>query len=102
MDFAALFSQYALIATPAVTAGAVFLVVKLIKRLQSIKFSDNKKPILRAFAGVLSFGGVIALSLATGVDVSDAQVQEFVSMLLQIGLAYFGATGIHDNLGKQA
>ena len=85
-----------LIAIPAITAGLTYFIVGGIKKLRSIKFSANKKPVLRAFAALLSLGGVIVLSLVTGVDITPDQITEFATLLLNVGLGYLGATGIHD------
>lgn len=80
---------------PLVSAGGVYVLVAGIKRLRAIKFADNKKPILRVSAGILSFAGVVALSLATGQEVDPTQLTNLVDLLLATGLAYTGATGIH-------
>lgn len=95
-------AQFIILAIPGLTAVLTYFIVGAIKKLRSIKFSANKKPVLRIAAGIFSFLGVVSLSLATGVDITPDQVTEFVNLVLNLGLAYLGATGIHDNRDKTA
>lgn len=80
---------------PALSAGGVYVVVAGIKKIQAIRFSDDKKPVLRLTAALLSFLGVVVLSATTGQTVDNGAVVEIVNLLISTALAYAGATGIH-------
>lgn len=79
-----------------VSAGITFLIVAGVKKLYSIKYSENKKTILRTIGGILSFGSVLALSLATGVELPDGAIPTLVDLIVSTGLAFAGATGVHE------
>tara|TARA_R100001086_G_scaffold247916_3_gene183511 strand:- start:1355 stop:1630 length:276 start_codon:yes stop_codon:yes gene_type:complete len=69
---------------------------ELIKKLYSIRFSPNKKVILRSFAAVASFTGVFVASLAGGEPLSDMYIEEAVTSAL-----LFLATQIPYAFGKK-
>jgi hypothetical protein len=92
MEITSLGSQVTLAALPFIVYG----VTHVIKKAQAIKYSDNSRSIIRTIAAVLAFGGVVAGSVATGTPVEDGAVQDFVMILLQAGLVFFGATGLHE------
>lgn len=71
-------------------------IVDLQKKLQSVKYSDNKKMILRVTAAILSFGSVFATSLVTGEPLSEQFVQDAVT-----GALIFVATQVPYSLGKK-
>lgn len=81
---------------PVITAGVVYGLVAGIKSLKRIKFSENKKKLLRPVAGVLSLAGVVTLSLVTGADVPQDQIVQLADILVNTALGYIGATGIHE------
>jgi len=82
-----------LLATPIVATWAT----EQLKQLKSVKLSSSKAAILRVFALTLSFGGVIASSLATGQDIPVAEVQTYLEAVL-----LFGATQIPYLFGKKS
>lgn len=90
--------QMLLALVPTITGVIVFVIVAGIKKLQSIKYSSNKKPLLRLLAAAFAFAGVVGGAITTGQDVSDSTVTDFATLLLQTGLAYLTATGTHDQV----
>ena len=80
-----------LLASPVI----VSLLVQVQKQAYSIKFSPNKKTILRVAAGVFSFLGVFAASLADQEPMSAMYIEEAVSTAL-----VFIATQVPYLLGK--
>lgn len=71
-------------------------VVELQKKLSSVKYSDNKKMILRVTAAVLSFGSVFITSILSGEPLSEQFVQDAVT-----GVLIFIATQVPYSLGKK-
>jgi hypothetical protein len=67
-----------------------------VKKITSIKYSDNKKSILRVFAATASFAGVVLTAWATEGEVDPVQIEVYAETL-----AAFFATQIPYWLGKQ-
>ncbi len=74
----------------------VSLLTQLIKSIQSIRFSDNKKTILRFFAATASFIGVVVLGWSEGGELPVDEIAVYAE-----ALAAFLATQIPYWLAKQ-
>lgn len=85
------------LAIPLVAGAVVYVITAGVKKFQSIKFSANKAPLLRVFAAVLAFGSTLTASAVTGQDISPDSIKELADVIIDGALAYFVATGIHDN-----
>lgn len=82
---------FLLLATPIIVSWAT----QQLKKLETINVSGNKASLLRGFALLLSFGGVVATSVATGQDIPIGEVTTYVTALLA-----FGATQVPYIYGK--
>lgn len=69
----------------------VNLATSLVKKIQAIRFSPEKKFIVRFIAAFFSFATVIAMSLDTGIDVDPQAIEIFVESVL----VFLGATGTY-------
>lgn len=78
------------------SGGLTFAIVAGVKKAQSVKYSSEKKAILRPVAAVLSFLGVLILSIATDTNFDQGAVGNIVDILVQSALAFGAATTIHE------
>jgi len=60
----------------------VTLVTQLVKSIQTIRLSSNKKAFLRILALTLSFIGAVILNTLAGEEVPVAQIETYVEALL--------------------
>lgn len=86
-----MFEVIILAATPFITSW----LVQRQKQLLSVKYSPNKKTILRISAAVLSFAGATAASYADGSGLTEVQIEQIVSAVL-----LFVSTQLPYSFGK--
>ena len=60
----------------------VTVLTQLVKSLQSIKFSQNKKAFVRITALTISFFGAVILNALAGEEVPVAQIETYAEALL--------------------
>ena len=65
----------------------VTLVTQGVKKLQTIQLSEQRRSIIRFIAAILSFGGVVGASVASGDAIDPVSVEAFVGTVLTFAVS---------------
>ena len=84
----------------AFTPLVVNVVTQSVKKVQTINFSANRVVLLRTIAGVLSFVSAVLVAMATGTEVDQSVIANFVETTLMTGIVY-GLSQLYYYLHKK-